>query len=183
MILADARQIKSALMNLCVNARDAIEEAMGKDPSYIPEEGRFQITLETDRVEIDTDYCKQYSYAQPGSYALLSVSDNGIGMDQETLRHIFEPFFSTKEVGKGCGLGLASAYGVVKEHYGWIHVDSEPGRGTRIEIYLPVGEIMGKWRLLSCDLYPVQYHSSAGCNMCFSLSGSPHGVVLSLSTY
>jgi two-component system cell cycle sensor histidine kinase/response regulator CckA len=124
---ADPSQIEQVLMNLCFNARDAM-----------PKGGVLQI--ETRNVEIDDTFCKHHAYAKPGSYARLSVADNGTGIDSATMERIFEPFFTTKELGKGTGLGLATAMGVVKQHDGFIGVESEPGHGATFHVYLPVSE-------------------------------------------
>jgi len=120
----DPSQIDQILANLCVNARDAIEDT-----------GR--ITIETGTCFIDADYCAANPEAAPGDYVRLVVSDSGKGMDRETLTHIFEPFYTTKELGKGTGLGLATVYGAVKQNNGFINIYSEPGNGTTFSIHLP----------------------------------------------
>ncbi len=139
-ILADATQIDSILMNLCVNARDAINDVIEKEAVPGREGDRFVISLETGTMIVNGEYCRTHAYARPGEFVVLSVSDNGAGMDLETQRHIFEPFFTTKPLGEGTGLGLASAYGIIKQHGGWINLYSEPGRGTTFKIYLPIAE-------------------------------------------
>ena len=123
---ADPTQIEQVLMNLCLNARDAM-----------PRGGR--LVLQTQDVEIDAEFCQLHSYVQAGRYALLSVSDTGSGMDARIIEHIFEPFFTTKELGRGTGLGLATVYGVAKQHGGFVQVQSELGRGSTFQVYLPVG--------------------------------------------
>lgn len=123
-IKIDPSQIDQILANLCVNARDAIEDT-----------GR--ITIETATCSIDADYCAATPEATPGEYVRLIVSDNGKGMDREMLTHIFEPFYTTKELGKGTGLGLATVYGAIKQNNGFINIYSEPGNGTTFSIHLP----------------------------------------------
>ncbi len=124
-VVMDPAQVDQILANLCVNARDAIGQRPGK------------ITIETGQAEFDRQYCEAHAGLVPGSYAVLTVSDDGCGMDRETLQSIFEPFFTTKGVGEGTGLGLATVYGIVKQNQGFINVYSEPGQGTVFRIYLP----------------------------------------------
>jgi len=125
-IWADPGQVEQVLMNLSLNARDAM-----------PKGGR--LVVETRNARIEEDYQRMHPYAVPGDYVLLRVADNGSGMDAEILSHIFEPFFTTKETGRGTGLGLATVYGIVKQHRGFIDVDSTPGQGTAFRVYLPLG--------------------------------------------
>ncbi len=123
-IKIDPTQMDQILVNLFVNARDAIADT-GK------------VVIETGAASFDEAYCAQHLGFLPGDHVLLAVSDNGCGMDSDTLACLFEPFFTTKEPGLGTGLGLATVYGIVKQNMGFIKVDSEPGRGTTFRIYLP----------------------------------------------
>ncbi|MEE9122558.1 MAG: PAS domain S-box protein [Syntrophobacteria bacterium] len=132
-ISADPVQVEQALMNLAVNAMDAMSEG-GK------------IIIETERAILDEEFCKTHLGARPGEYVLLTISDTGHGMDKEILEHVFEPFYTTKEVGKGTGLGLAMVYGIVKTHEGYILCYSELGSGTTFKIYLPALVQSGHWR-------------------------------------
>ena len=122
--MADAGQIEQVLLNLATNARDAM-----------PQGG--QLTLDTHLVELDDSFIRVHGYGKPGMFAVISVTDTGTGMEKETMAKIFEPFFTTKLTGKGTGLGLAMAYGIVKQHNGYINVASEPEKGTTFRIYLP----------------------------------------------
>jgi CheY-like chemotaxis protein len=122
---ADPAQLHQVIMNLAVNARDAM-----------PSGGR--LLLETRNVYLDEEYCRSHIDTVPGNYVALRVSDTGMGMDEKTKLHIFDPFFSTKEISKGTGLGLSIVFGIIKNHGGNIICYSEPGRGTTFSLYLPI---------------------------------------------
>jgi len=130
-IWADRGQVEQILLNLAVNAQDAIT-------------GNGKIFVETGHVVIDNEYARQHPGMQPGPYALLAFSDSGCGMGDDTLSHIFEPFFTTKQIGNGTGLGLATVYGIIKQHEGYIAVNSRIGEGTVFRIYLPLAKETAK---------------------------------------
>jgi nitrogen-specific signal transduction histidine kinase len=123
-IFADRGMIEQVLMNLCVNARDAIG-------------GNGTLAVETSNAHIDEDVSSLSPDLKPGPYAVIAVIDTGCGMDEDTVSHIFEPFFTTKDRDKGTGLGLATVYGIVRQHEGAILVRSKPGQGTTFTVYLP----------------------------------------------
>ena len=124
LVLGDGGMMEQVVMNLSVNARDAM-----------PRGGALTIGVEA--VRIDADYLELHPEARIGSFIRLHVIDTGCGMDAATMSRIFEPFFTTKDIGKGTGLGLATVYGIVKQHDGWLEVTSEPGRGTRFDVFFP----------------------------------------------
>ncbi len=123
-VIIDPTQVDQIFINLCLNARDAMSP-------------NGTITIETANAEIDEAYCSKHPEFKPGSWVQLIVSDEDSGIDEESQALIFVPFFSTKTVGKGTGLGLATVYGIVKQNKGFIYVYSEPGLGTTFKIYLP----------------------------------------------
>jgi two-component system, cell cycle sensor histidine kinase and response regulator CckA len=123
-VKADRSQIEQVLMNLAINARDAM-----------PKGGR--LSVETSNAVLDDEYCHRHPQVESGDYVRFVVSDTGIGMDAGTLSQIFDPFFTTKEAGKGTGLGLSMVYGIVQQHRGHLRVESEPSRGTLFSVYLP----------------------------------------------
>jgi len=120
----DPNQLENALLNLAINARDAMD-AGGK------------LTIETANTHLQDSYVSPNAEVAPGQYVSISVSDTGVGTDADTVARAFEPFFTTKEVGKGTGLGLSMVYGFVKQLGGHLKIDSEPGEGTSVHIYLP----------------------------------------------
>jgi CheY-like chemotaxis protein len=120
----DPSQVDQIMANLCINARDSIA-------------GNGRIVIESRNIEIDTTACENNPGLVPGQYAILTISDNGCGMEEETLAQVFEPFFTTKGFGRGTGLGLSTVYGALKQNNGFIYARSTPGRGTTFTTYLP----------------------------------------------
>jgi len=150
-IYADSGQIEQVLLNLCINARDAIKD-----------NGR--IIIRTTHADLDEAFCLINAWARPGGYITLSVTDDGEGMDPETQARIFDPFFTTKQLGHGTGLGLASVYGVVHQHEGMIRVESVPETGSTFTVYIP--RVTG-----DLDVPPVVEMSDApGENKCILLA-------------
>ena len=123
-LVADSAQVDQVLMNLLVNARDAM-----------PQGGR--LLIETRNAEVDATFCEQHPGAQPGAFVRLRIRDTGVGMDELTRARVFEPFFTTKPVGKGTGLGLSTVIGIIKQHQGFLTLESHPGEGTTFDVYFP----------------------------------------------
>jgi PAS domain S-box-containing protein len=126
-VKVDRGQMDQVIMNLASNARDAM-----------PQGG--SITLRSRAVELDDEFIKAHGYGRPGRYCHISVTDTGTGMDEYTRNQVFEPFFTTKDVGKGTGLGLSVVYGIIRQHGGYINIQSELGKGTEVNIYVPVSD-------------------------------------------
>jgi CheY-like chemotaxis protein len=124
-VSADIGCIEQVMINLAVNARDAMSDS-------------GELTISTSRFTTNEETLRHNPGAQPGEYVRVAVEDTGHGMTAEVISHIFEPFFTTKEVGKGTGLGLATVYGILKQHGGWIEVSSVPGKGSKFQFYLPI---------------------------------------------
>ena len=124
-VMAEPSQFEQVLVNLATNARDAMF-------------GGGELSIKTEQIEIDQNFCQTYGYGQPGLHALITVTDSGIGIPKEIQQKIFDPFFTTKDTGKGTGLGLAMVWGIIKQHKGHILVDSLPGEGSCFRIYLPL---------------------------------------------
>jgi len=128
-LMMDATQLEHAVMNVCINARDALEGVQGRTPT---------LRVAVERIPAGSDELRGPAFKPERDHARISVSDNGVGMPEEVRRRIFEPFFTTKEIGKGTGLGLSTTYAVVREHGGFISCESQRGAGTVFRLYLPI---------------------------------------------
>ncbi len=156
-VQGDPGQLEQVVMNLAVNAQDAM-----------PDGGR--LIIETSRVELDENYAGRKRGVLPGAYVMLAISDTGTGMDADTMEHLFEPFFTTKGKEKGTGLGLATSYGIVKQHGGNIWAYSEPGMGTTFRVYLPIAGETGN---ASPVLYPLPQKSRRGSETILIVEDDP----------
>ncbi|MFC1592024.1 ATP-binding protein [Thermodesulfobacteriota bacterium] len=145
-VKGDPGRIEQIIMNLAVNARDAM-----------PEGGELKIT--TENIMLGADQTKTMQEAQPGNYVCLTASDSGIGIKNELLDRIFEPFFSTKAESERAGLGLATVYGIVMQHKGWINVYSDPGKGTEFKVYLPAIDVKPRQKTKRKDILQEYYGS------------------------
>ena len=140
-VLADRSQLEQVLVNLAVNAADAMP-------------GGGRITIETQNAELDEEFARSHPGAVPGRYVLFAFGDDGHGMDAETRDRLFEPFYTTKEVGRGTGLGLSTVYGIIRQSDGYITVESEVGRGTVFRVYLPRVDAVAVGGRLSSGSFP-----------------------------
>jgi signal transduction histidine kinase len=121
-VAVDPNQVENAILNLAVNARDAMP-------------GRGKLTLETANTHLDEEYARTNAEVTPGQYAMVAVTDTGVGMTPDVVEKAFEPFFTTKEIGEGTGLGLSQVYGFIKQSGGHVKIYSEPGEGTTVRLY------------------------------------------------
>jgi CheY-like chemotaxis protein len=137
-VLADPSQIEQVIVNLVVNARDAMPN--GGD-----------LLIKTESVIIDSAAAADQQLSKEGPYIVISVVDNGVGIQEEARPHVFEPFYTTREIGKGTGLGLSTVYGIVKQSDGFIELETEPGRGTTFSVYLPIVEVEADRFIRSID--------------------------------
>lgn len=146
----DPAQIENALLNLAINARDAMD-------------GQGKLTIELGNAHLDDDYARTHDEVTPGQYVMLAVSDTGSGMSDDIIHKVFEPFFSTKSEGKGSGLGLSMVYGFVKQSGGHVKIYSEVGHGTTIKLYLPA-----PWKRRMSKLRLIPARSPAAPKRCWS---------------
>jgi signal transduction histidine kinase len=152
-VLGDPGQVEQAIINLAVNARDAM-----------PSGGRVTLTTSVD--DVDDTFARRHVPMAPGKYVTLRVADTGHGMTRETQARVFEPFFTTKEIGKGTGLGLSMVYGTLKQIGGFIFVDSEVDRGTTFRLYFPPAADRPRRRLLTAPRLPGRPRCAKGTRRC-----------------
>ena len=158
-IMADKGQIEQVIMNLVTNAKDAM-----------PKGGA--LSVEVSNAAMSENFRHQHGFGEAGRYACITITDTGHGMDEETCKRIFEPFFTTKEAGKGTGLGMAIIYGIVKQHNGYITVDSEPEKGTTFRVYLPLTETVEQEEQKP---FRMSFHQAALKSYCWPKTILPYG--------
>ncbi len=150
-VLADTGQLHQVLLNLCVNARDALLEIQ-----RTPRPAALRVTIEAENAVLDEESCQNAGVPRPGEYVRVVVADNGVGMSEDVRKRIFDPFFTTKDKSRGTGLGLATVYGIVKQHNGGVTVYSEPGYGSTFKVYLPASREVFRPPTTPTDVTPLR---------------------------